>query len=248
MKSVNLIPKESRNTRAIPTGKVGPGHAVLAVLLIAVAFVSVYALTKNTVNDRQAKLTALSAEVSQAQALATNLQQYTSYEQAAEQRSSTVSTIIASRFEWATALDELSRVIPPGTNLSSLVGSVVPTASVGGGSGGGNTGSLRSDIAVPAFQLSGCTGSQDEVAELMSRLRLINGVTRVTLSDSQKAGNAAAGGATSSGACTPKSPTFDLVVFFTAVPNAGAEGIASAGTTGAVGVADTATPTTGGAQ
>ena len=252
MKSVNLIPKESRSTRAIKTGTLGPGHAVLAVLVIAVAFVSMYVLAKNTISDRQAKLTALNAEVSRAQALASNLQQYTAFEQQAQQRTDTVRTIIASRFHWDTALNELSRVIPPGTALQSLLGTVVPGAQVSGGAGGSQTSSLRTAIAVPAFQLSGCTGSQDEVAQLMSRLRLINGVTRVTLADSQKqaqASGSSAGGATSTGVCNAKSPTFDLVVFFTAIPNAGTQGIVSAvGTTGPAGIAGTIIPTSGGAQ
>ena len=253
MKSVNLIPKETRSNRALKTGTLGPSHAILAALAIAVAFVSIYVLTKNTISDRQAQLTALNAEVSRAQALATNLQQYTTFQQQAQQRTDTVRTIIASRFHWDTALNELSRVIPPGTALQSMLGTVVPGAAVAGGTtGGGTTSTLRSAIAVPAFQLSGCTGSQDEVAQLMSRLRLINGVTRVTLADSQKNAQttgAAASGTTGTGVCNTKSPSFDLVVFFTAIPNAGTQGIVSAvGTTGPAGIAGTIIPTSGGAQ
>jgi Tfp pilus assembly protein PilN len=254
MKAVNLIPKESRTSRGIAPGSLGPGHAVLAVLLIAVAFVSIFVLEKNTISDRQAKLNALTAELSQANTLAGGLQQYTSFEQAAQQRAQTVRTIIASRFDWDKSLTELSQVVPTGTSFQSLLGTVIPGAGAGG-SGGANTGTLRTDLQVPAFEIRGCTRSQDDVANLMSRLRLINGVTRVTLADSQTGSGAAIGSgaatATSAG-CTGNAPTFDLVVFFTAVPNAGTEGIAAVGTTGQAGISATAgaepVSTTGGSQ
>src|SRR5581483_120429 len=139
VKAINLIPKDSRSTRGVAPGSLGPGHAVLAVLLIAVAFVSIYVLQKNTISTRQAKLDALNAEVSQANALAGSLQQYTSFEQAAQQRAQTVRTIIASRFDWDKALNELSQVVPTGTSFQSLLGTIVPGASVGGtGAGAGN--------------------------------------------------------------------------------------------------------------
>ena len=84
----------------------------------------------------------------------------------------------------------LSQVVPADTTLQSIVGTVVPGASAGGG--GAGAASLRADIAAPAFELTGCTANQDDVARLMSRLRLINGVTRVSFSDSQITGTAAA--------------------------------------------------------
>jgi Tfp pilus assembly protein PilN len=251
MKAINLIPREHRSPRGVAPGSLGPAHAVIALLLIAVAFVSIYALEKNTISDRQAKLAALHTEVSQAQSLAASLTQFTSFEQLAQQRAQTVRTIIASRFDWDTALTELSQVVPTGTSFQSLLGTVVPGATVGGGSGGSaNTGGLRSAIQVPAFEIRGCTTSQDEVANLMSRLRLINGVTRVTLSDSQKATTS---GGTGGEGCAANAPTFDLVVFFTAVPNAGTEGVVAAtGPTIGTGASATAgaqpASTTGGSQ
>ena len=78
-------------------------------------------------------------------------------------------------------------MVPANASLTSLLATAAPGSSVAGGGGGGsNTGTLRGDITAPAFQISGCTASHDDVARLMSRLRLINGVQRVTLSDSVK--------------------------------------------------------------
>jgi hypothetical protein len=82
--------------------------------------------------------------------------------------------------------------------------------------------------------MSGCTKTQDDVARLMSRLRLINGVTRVTLSDTQKQDAAqaavAVAGATGAGAtnCGTGTPSFDLVIFFKPIAGAGPAGPATA--------------------
>ena len=223
MKAVNLIPRESRSNRALSTSSFGAGHAIIGVLLVAIAFAAVYVLTENKISDRKAQLAALNSEVAQTQSLASSLQQYISYSQSAQQQANTVRAIVAARFDWDTALTELSRVVPSNTALQSLYGTVVPGATVNAATGAGGsagTGPLRADIAVPAFEIRGCTASQDEVANLMSRLRLINGVTRVTLADSQKDNG-------STGVCSPSSPSFDIVVFFTEVPNAGTEGVTS---------------------
>jgi hypothetical protein len=70
--------------------------------------------------------------------------------------------------------------------------------------------------------MTGCTGNQDEVAQLMSRLRLINGVTRVTLGQSVKSASGA--GSTSTSAASAHTcaggPSFDMVVFFQPMANA----------------------------
>jgi Tfp pilus assembly protein PilN len=254
MKAVNLIPSDTRRSgNGLALGSLGPAHGLLALLAVAVLFVSIYVLTSNTISERQAKLATLQTQVLQAKARAASLATYTTFEQLAQSRASTVREVVASRFDWDTALSELSRVVPTDTSLQSLLGTVVPGVSVGG-TGGASTGTLRTAVNGPAFEIRGCTKTQDEVAGLMSRLRLINGVTRVTLSDSQKATTGAVSSVATSGSantgCPAGGPTFDLVVFFTPVPNAGTQGIASstgtstaASTPGATPVATT-TPAT----
>ena len=68
-------------------------------------------------------------------------------------------------------------VVPADTSLQSLLGTVAPGASVSGagGSVGGSTAStsnLRSDLPGPAFELKGCTSTQDEVARLIENNRV----------------------------------------------------------------------------
>jgi Tfp pilus assembly protein PilN len=210
MKAVNLVPRDARRSGVAPSlGKLGAPHAVIGLLVVALAFVTVYVLTSNTVSSRKAQLAGVEQQITRMQAAVTRLQSYQSFEKLAQTRAATVREIASTRFDWHGALADLSKVVPSNTSLQSLVATVSPNTS-GAGASGGAGGAVRGDINAPAFELKGCTGSQDEVAQVMSRLRLINGVSRVTLEDSTQTGS----GSTSatSGACS--GPTFDMVVFF----------------------------------
>jgi Tfp pilus assembly protein PilN len=229
MRAVNLIPADSRGgaaTRGPSTGMQVPVYVLLGFLAAALALVTMYVLANNSISSRTAKLNNLKTEVTQEQAAVARLGEFTKFAALAQTRISTVQSIAAARFDWHTALSDLSKVVPANTTLQSVVGSVVPGAT-SGGSGSAGTGGLRSDVTAPAFELSGCTRSQDDVAKLMSQLRLINGVTRVTISDSQMS-NTASAPATSGVAaqgCGANTPNFDLVVFFQPVANAGPSGV-----------------------
>jgi Tfp pilus assembly protein PilN len=138
------------------------------------------------------------------QAEVARLQKYNAFVRLAQAREATVKEIASSRFNWHAALTDLSKVVPAKTTLLSLVATVSTNTNAAGA--GGSSGTVRGDVNAPALSLKGCTGSQDEVAQLMSRLRLINGVSRVTLEDSTASPTGASGGCSG--------PTFDMVVFF----------------------------------
>jgi Tfp pilus assembly protein PilN len=230
MRAVNLIPAESRGSsgsRGPSTGMQIPVYVLLGFLAAAVALVTIYVLTNNSIAARTAKLGNLKTEVAQEQAAVSRLGEFTKFGQLAQTRISTVRSIAAARFDWHAALSDLSKVVPANVTLGSVVGTVVPGATTGG-SGAAGAGAVRTAISAPAFELSGCTRSQDDVAKFMSQLRLINGVTRVTISDSQmsSAASAPSPGGSSQG-CGANAPSFDLVVFFSPVANAGAAGVTS---------------------
>lgn len=212
MRAVNLVPRDVRRGGVAPSlGKLGAPHAVIGLLVIALAFVTAYVLTSNTVSSRKSQLASLQQQVTRVRAEVTSLQSYQQFEKLAQERAQTVRAIAATRFDWHGALSDLSRVMPSNTSLQSLVATVSPSTG-GAGSGAGVGGSVRGDINAPAFELKGCTASQDEVAQVMTRLRLINGVTRVTLEDSTKTATAGTSTSASQGSCA--GPTFDMVVFF----------------------------------
>jgi Tfp pilus assembly protein PilN len=241
VRAINLIPSDSRRTGITPSlGRLGGAHVVLAVLVVALAYVTVYVLTSNTISQRKSQLASLNQQISLVQTGVTRLNNYAQFERLAKQRADTVRQIAATRFDWHAALSDLSKVVPANTSLQSLTATAASGMSAGS-SGGGSGGGIRGAINAPAFELSGCTASQDDVAQLMSRLRLINGVTRVTLQNSTKAASstgttvARSGSSTgSAGACSASGPSFTMVVFFQPVASgAPASGQPVGTTTGA---------------
>lgn len=219
MKAVNLIPADARRGGVTPSlGRLGASHVLLGLMLIAVGYVTFYVLTNNTISQRKAQVASLHQEVTRVQAQVARLNRYEKFEKLAQARAQTVREIASSRFDWHGALSDLSKVVPANTTLQSLTATVSPdTGSAGGASG--SSGGIRGAIDAPAFELKGCTGTQDEVAQLMSRLRLVNGVTRVTLAQSTKPdGGQNPGVVQSSGpsttGCASNGPSFDMVVFF----------------------------------
>jgi Tfp pilus assembly protein PilN len=232
MKAVNLIPSDHRGIGSTsPRALLTPAYGVIGALVLAIALVTVYVLSSNTVSDRQATVANLQAQVVQEQALAARLGDYAQFVKLAQAREQTVQQIASTRFNWHDALADLAKVVPANTSLQSLLGTVAPGASVNGpggsaGGGGASTASLRSTTPVPAFEIRGCTKTQDDVAALISRLRVMPGVTRVTLADSVKSGGSAGAsvGTPTAGVsgCGNNTPSFDLVIFFSPLPQLGA--------------------------
>ncbi|MFL5823360.1 MAG: hypothetical protein ACJ764_07965 [Solirubrobacteraceae bacterium] len=255
MRAVNLMPADARRGRGDLSTLRGPGAVVLGVLAMGLLLVTLYVLASNSVTQRKAQLAGLQQQLAQTQALSAKLSGYTQFAQLAQTRTQTVRQIAASRFDWKQALSDLSRVVPANTSLDSVTATVSPTSASAGSSAA--SGGLRGDITAPAFELQGCTSTQDDVARLMSRLRLIRGVTRVTLADAVKSttsvtGTAVQGTAGSStgtpGACAANAPTFDLVVFFTAPPVLAAPTTAPTGAATTTSSTTTTPPLTGAAQ
>ncbi len=232
MRAVNLLTPELRSTQkgsgaprpsAMET-KGGLGaFIVLGVLALVVAGVAGSVLATNVVKDRKATLAQVSAKNDATLKHAAELKPYADFQTLAQERAATVQALASARFDWEQSMRDLSRALPSNVYLSSLRGTV-GGATAAGGSGSG----LRSAIATaPAIELSGCTKSQPAVATLMSRLRNVQGVTRVSLSKSEKANAASAGanagGGSAVGPCGKGSPpSFEMVVFFEKAAVAGA--------------------------
>jgi Tfp pilus assembly protein PilN len=229
MKAVNLLPKEARRGGVGPSlSRLGAAHLLIGLLVIALAVVTADVLESNTISSRKTQLANLKQETAQMHAQITRLNTYTQFEKLAKDRAATVRELASSRFDWHAALSDLSKVVPANTSLQSLVATVAPGTSISTGGGAAAGGSVRPDIDSPAFELKGCTASQDDVARLMSQLRLINDVSRVTLEDSAKqaTGQSAASVSSSSstGGCPANGPSFDMVVFFEPMTSAGTVG------------------------
>ena len=81
--------------------------------------------------------------------------------------------------------------------------------------------------SVPVFNLTGCATSQPAVAQMLTRLRLIDGVANVTLQNSAKSSSSGAGGG-GAGGCQGGQPAFSATVTFDALPTAAATQSATA--------------------
>jgi Tfp pilus assembly protein PilN len=241
MRAVNLIPPDQQRGAGGAAGKSGGGaYILLGALALMVVLAASYVVSGKSVTDKKAQLTQVTHEAEAAEAQAASLTSYTKFTSIRQKRVDTVSQLAASRFDWAHALREVARVLPQNAWLTTLSATTSPTVSVGTSSG-----TLRSALNVPAIVVQGCTTSQGAVAKLITSMRLIDGVQRVTLEDSTKGqqtagSSAAAPGDSSTGAgdCRgghAKFPIFNLDVFFeqgsTVTSTPGADGATASTTT-----------------
>jgi Tfp pilus assembly protein PilN len=223
VRAVNLVPPEHRRA-STPGGRTGgAAYGVLGVLALVLIVVTTLTLTKAEVRETEHELARVRAETAAAQRAVEDLRAYTRFAQLRETRVATVNALAASRFDWASALREVARTVPAGVWLAGLRATVSPTVSVDGGT----PDPLRPASNDPAIEVQGCTTGQRRVAELVAELRRIDGVQRVSLSSSEKAGNGGpasgpaqplnpAVGGTVDPCVTPGRPRFSLTVFFRA--------------------------------
>jgi Tfp pilus assembly protein PilN len=216
MRAVNLLPsdlrgaapKPARGARPEPVQGIG-AYVVLGALALCVAAFAGYVITTNGIKQREADLVAAQQRTTAALAKAAALKPYADFQALASARVETVRGLAAARFDWERALRDISHAVPGDVKLSALNGDMgLPGTS---GSGGDP---LRGSIQAPAITLTGCAPSQTGVARMMSRIKGVDGVTRVSLSKSEAAVSSAAS-TTSTSPCSGDSPaTFSLVVFF----------------------------------
>jgi Tfp pilus assembly protein PilN len=220
MRAVNLIPAEQQRGAGGAAGRSGGGaYILIGALALLVLMAGAYVHAGKSVTSKKAELTRVEAQATAIEAKAQSLQSYTKFSALRSKRVETVSQLAASRFDWSHALREVARVLPTNAWLTSLTGTTSTAVTVGGGGS-----SLRSALDVPAIEVTGCTTSQASVAKMLSSLRLIDGVQRVSLEDSTKTeaaeGTSGAGdsGASSSDCRGGSShfPLFKIVVFYAA--------------------------------
>lgn len=249
MKAVNLIPAEERRGGSAGGRSAAPAYVVLGVLAVLVLMVAAWTLTGKTVSQRQGQLASIEQQANAAEAQASSLAAYSAFSDLHKKRAETVASIARSRFDWAHVMHEIARVIPPDAHLTSLSGSVTPSATPPNAQGQAMT--LRGSNPGPAIDIVGCVNGQAGVSRVMSRLRLIDGVQHVSLAESAK-NDSATGDQASSGSddgeCRYNSriARFDVLLIFAAPPAVAAASTdpAAAGTT-APAAATTPTTTTG---
>jgi Tfp pilus assembly protein PilN len=233
MRAVNLIPVDERRNTSVAGRSGGGAYVLLAALGLLVVLAATYTLAGRSVNEKRSEFAAVRAEADRVQSAADRLKAYQEFAAMRQRRTDTVASLAASRFDWARALREVARTVPTDVSLTGLSGTVAPGVSVENAV----SDNLRAALPLPAVSLAGCTRSQSDVARLMSSLRRIAGVERVSLSDSAKADVGAVQAAPgSTGDCTAgsdKRPKFTMTVFFTAPAATSAPATTATASTGA---------------
>jgi len=229
MRPVNLIPVELRRGEHAQL-RTGPlVYIVMGGLALLLIGVTLLVTTENQISESKAEVATLKQEDAAAEARAKKLAAYTQFRTLAEQRVATVRSLAESRFDWERVMRELSLVLPSNVWLTSLGASATPSASAGGGEGGSGS-AMRGAIPGPALELSGCATGQEAVAEFVTALKDIDGVTRVGLESSELASQSGEAGG---GDCQTRQfiAQFTLVVAFDAAPVPAKEGEEEATTT-----------------
>jgi Tfp pilus assembly protein PilN len=244
MKAVNLIPQDTpRSGRRARRANAGGGGALgvyvlLAVLAAAVAIVGSNAYAQRRLADRQAALVSAESSARAAEAKAAALVAPDGGGASATARVQTIEGLLAGRFDWSHSLRDVARAVPSDVSLVSLVGTVAPGTQIAGGGGG----SLRAALPVPAIDLIGCAPSHPRVATLLTRLRALDGVQRVSLASSEKSDTASLNDTDCRS--NDKMPQFQMTVFYDAP-----EGLVPAVDAAAAAAGETPAPTaTGGTQ
>jgi Tfp pilus assembly protein PilN len=256
MRAFNLIPAEERGGAGSGAGKsAGGAFVVLGLLGVLAIFAFFYGVARHQISSKRGEVATLTARAQQAQAQAVRLAPYTSFIALREQRMQAVSQLVDSRFDWPHAFHELGRVLPKDASLSSLSGTIGSTstgststvapapapAATSGGAASATVASATPPGSVPTFTLSGCATSQTEVALTLDRLRLIDGVSEVTLQSSTK--GTAESGSGIAGGCVASDAAFAMQIAFEPLPSASASSSATAGSTASAGAV---TPTNSG--
>jgi Tfp pilus assembly protein PilN len=210
VRPVNLIPQDQRR-RSPRQGSGKTAYFFLGGLALLVVMVLGYVLTSNTVTQRQNDAAAASAEADQLEAQAAQVANYTDFAQIAIQRTQSVAAVAATRFDWERFMRELARVMPNGSWLQSADASVLGDPNATGST---DPATAATTTPTPAANLVGCTPDQDDVADMMVRLRELYRVDDVELNESTAGPK---GDEATPDACGPLY-TFNLTVKFTPTP------------------------------
>ena len=214
MRPVNLLPADLRPRGG--SGRQGSGYVALGVLGALFLLTVVYVAFAAQASSREADSARVGREAQQAEARAAALGSYGNFARMEKTRAASVKALAGARFDWERLMRELALVLPDGTWLTEVDASVTPDPE-SGVEGAGATG--------PAAKIVGCAPRQSDVARLMVRLRGMNKVSDVTLTESGKGEQDSTGGAPvagpeggASGGCGSLY-SFELVVAFEALPD-----------------------------
>src|SRR3954452_11678807 len=181
MRPVNLIPSGERRGEKAPLRTGASAYLIVGFLLLALGGVTLLVMTGNKIADRKAQVASLQSQVDAEQAQADQLSTYTDFAAMQQARQETVAGLATSRFDWERTLRELAIVLPGDVWLTSMTASASADSS-----SGSSTTSATDGVTGPSLDIQGCASGHEAVAKFLAALRDIDGLTRVTVTNSDR--------------------------------------------------------------
>jgi Tfp pilus assembly protein PilN len=179
MRSVNLLPPKHRPHQP-SGGKSGSSYLVLGVLAVFLGAVVVYVLESNKITQAKSDIAVAEHKTAEARAKTQQMGPFANFAQIKQQRVASVKQLADGRFDWERTVRELAHILPEGVWLRDF------DASVSAGSGENGAPTDGSAWSGPSIKLHGCAQKQPQVAVMLVRLREMQGVHDVKLTDSTR--------------------------------------------------------------
>ena len=228
---INLLPAEERKAAGSGGRSGGVVYAVLGALALAVVFASLSAMVGNDISSKDQQLAVISQQADTAEGEATRLSAYSDFSALRQRRIDTITQLTGNRTNWAHNLGELARTLPRNVWLTAVDGANGAPALAGA--------APTADAPGASLAITGCTTGHRSVASVMSAMRRMDGIQKVTLTSTEKSGGGGGGGG-GGGDCRGTHAAF---VLFTMTLTFKAPLVAPAGATGAQGAIQPAAAT-----
>ncbi|HVC84233.1 MAG TPA: hypothetical protein VNC12_03180 [Solirubrobacteraceae bacterium] len=185
MRAVNLIPLDQRRGAGGLAGRSGGVVYVLTGgLAVLVALGVVYALAVHSVASRKTDLASVTRQVAVVTAEAQALTPYVQVAGVTTEKVHEVTSLAESRFNWPSAMQQLALSLPGDVTFTSFTATAngsAPASSTASSTTTPATGAGASTGAGAGFSLIGCASTQLEVAEVLTNLFQVPGVSDVRL-------------------------------------------------------------------
>jgi hypothetical protein len=186
MRAVNLIPSDQRRGAGGLAGRSGGIVYVLTGgLAVLVALGVVYALAVHSVASRKTDLASVTRQVAVVTAEAQALTPYVQVAGVTTEKVHEVTSLAESRFNWPSAMQQLALALPGDVTFTSFTATAsagAPTStSASTTTATPATGSAAPSGTGASFSLIGCASTQREVAEVLTNLFQVPGVSDVRL-------------------------------------------------------------------
>jgi Tfp pilus assembly protein PilN len=191
MRPVNLLPSKHRPHQP-DASRSGAAYMIVGVLALFLVAVVGYVMQSNKITQGERDIAVAQQKTAESRARTQQLGPFGNFAQIKQQRVASVRQLAQGRFDWERSVRELAHVLPDGVWLRDFNASVAGGTDGAAPTEGGWTG--------PSVRLHGCAQKQQQVAVTLVRLKSMQGVHDVKLTDSTRGTDPQKGSANDSAA------------------------------------------------